>query len=107
MSPEEIDSAMKNLPAIPFSRTFRFCSVIRVDHMPPEVADWELYTTDAAYRGETVNLVYVFADEALCDAIREGTDIREEYAFFDHGPLPFIDADAQEGLVILVLPRGA
>lgn len=100
------EEAEKMIPELPVTEPYAFVSVVKTETIPLEFEESAMYA-DQEYNNELVTILCAIVSKEREEEILGETLIHSSYYCDDPEVYPKLTADAENGLLILIVPQGA
>ncbi len=102
---QERARARASIPEVTVGRAYAFVQVIRTETVPQTFTDWT--AQDVRFNDEDVTVLVGYATRTRAEAIRESAEADWTYFCDDPDVWTELTTGAGEGLVLVIVPRGA
>ncbi|MGN1074096.1 MAG: anti-sigma factor family protein [Eubacteriales bacterium] len=100
------EEAEKMIPELPVTEPYAFVSVVKTETIPLEFEESAMYA-DQEYNNELVTILCAIVSKEREEEILGETLIHSSYYCDDPEVYPKLTADAENGLLIMIVPQGA
>ena len=100
------EAAEQMIPELPVTEPYAFVSVVKTETIPLEFEESAMYA-DQEYNNELVTILCAIVSKEREEEILGETLIHSSYYCDDPAVYPKLTADAENGLLILIVPQGA
>ncbi len=100
------EEAEKMIPELPVTEPYAFVSVVKTETIPLEFEESAMYA-DQEYNNELVTILCAIVSKEREEEILGETLIHSSYYCDDPAVYPKLTADAENGLLIMIVPQGA
>lgn len=100
------EEAEKMIPELPVTEPYAFVSVVKTEMIPLEFEESAMYA-DQEYNNELVTILCAIVSKEREEEILGETLIHSSYYCDDPEVYPKLTADAENGLLIMIVPQGA